>query len=140
MIGSYIHNGHTLKALLVPSVIDLIDKLWSDERDQIIKNLDDAGADPELRLKTLSDHGRERGLGAALARHAFTYKGAVEIIGYAIKEAGIDITVTDLGLDMTGEINKVALSLLGIEWSETTAGDKDEDKEPDPTQVARVTG
>ena len=140
MIGTYEHNGHVLKALLVPSVIDLIDRLWQEERARILENLDDADADVELRLKTLTEHNRERGLGAQLVRYAFTYKGAAQIIEAAIKEAGLPISVSDLGLDISGEINRVALSLLGIEWDETAAVTEDEDKEPDPTKLVPVTG
>ena len=140
MIGTYTHNGHALKALRVPSVIDLIEQLWQDEHANIKRNLDDANAGPELRLKTLSEHDKQRGLGSLLVRYAFTYKGASEIIEAAIKAADAKITVDDLKLDMSGEINRVALNLLGIEWSEIDASKEDEDKEPDPTQAVPVTG
>lgn len=146
------HDGRTwdLTPITRRQYLELAHRSFEDLRAALIRDLDDAGASPELRLEKLREFDRDRGRATSLVEWALSLEGSCEIVALALEAAGKPAEDIDAMGDPRA-LTPLALRLIGIDIqtrlfeSGATNEDADEiygESEPDPTEgeAALATG
>ena len=126
-------NGHTVPKLTVQDILELQEREFVVQKKALIASLDDAGADENLRVEKLMALRRRSDLGDDLIMSAYGIRGASAIIRHALGDSVT--TLEDLELDPTGDLQKLALELLGVRMVS-----KQEEDDSDPTNPLTGTG
>ena len=114
----------TVKEATVAEVIGLMDDQFDRQRKELIEDMESVGASSDLMLDEVKKLRDEKGLTSKLIRHAFTLRGAMEVIKYVVPE---DKREKAMSGD-PDEIVWLALRLLGFNMSDV---DQDSEKEPE---------
>ena len=100
-------------------MISIGDRLWTEQRKQMILDMKEAEVDSAERMVALREHERKRGLMSEIIGHAVTTHGALEIIAEATKsEHAENAEGLPDNFDGTSEdAIRIALELIGTELS-----------------------
>lgn len=128
------YNGSMLPVLTVRQIIGLTQAVRERDRERLVKDLEDSGVDPDVRLKALQEHAQKGDAPEYLLRHALTYEGCCEII----EAAGGKVQELS-GEDFYTHMRRTAVALVGIDPDEVFKRTEGDD-ETDPTRRRRSTG
>mgnify|MGYP003118779336 CR=1 FL=1 len=99
----------------IEDLIALMEEQYSQDRIDMLADLEEIGASDELRLEKLKELRDAKGLTAALMRSAFNLTGATRIITYMVKSPDREAV-----LDGTpDEVVWLALRILGFESNDS---------------------
>lgn len=122
-------GGSAWLARLSPrQMISIGDRLWSEQRKQLITDMKEAEIESAQRIQALRDHEKRHGLMSEIIQYAITSHGSLEIIKEAASnensENGEDLPDNFEGT--TEDAMRIALELVGAELS--TEPDTEEPK------------
>jgi hypothetical protein len=96
-------------------MITLGDKIYDEQRSQLLKDLEDAGCSSSERRDSLST--MKRGVVGSLLDYVWTMRGALEVISVAVNKDSDDVSEEiEATLD---EIISLAVDLLGYKMDST---------------------
>ena len=119
----------TVKEATVAEVIGLMDDQFDRQRRELIEDMESVGASSEMMLDEVKKLRDEKGLTSKLIRHAFTLRGALEVIKYVVQEDKREKAIS-------GEPDQIvwlALRLLGFNMSDVEES-AEEEKDEHPTR------
>lgn len=98
-------------------MIAIGDRLWSEQRKQLILDMKEAEVDSAERMVALSNHERKRGLMSEVISYAITSHGALDIIQEASKSEHSENAsgLPDSFSGTTEDAIRIALELVGAE-------------------------
>ena len=111
-----------LKQLSVAECIEVADKVWQVEKNELLNRLDEAKVDGASRLQQLNDHDARRGLASELTRQVFRLKNAMLVLDIASDKENKD-SIQELS---PSDAVELALRCLGYK-------EKNGEDESDPT-------
>tara|TARA_R100000995_G_scaffold81002_1_gene53406 strand:- start:810 stop:1220 length:411 start_codon:yes stop_codon:yes gene_type:complete len=119
-----------LSRLSPRQMICIGDRLWSNQRKQLIKDLKEAEIESAERIQALRDHERRHGLMSEIITYAITSHGSLEIIKEAASnehsENGEGLPDNFEGT--TEDAMRIALELVGAELSNDSEENKPKKK------------
>ena len=119
----------TVKEATVAEVIGLMDDQFDRQRRELIEDMESVGASSEMMLDEVKKLRDEKGLTSKLIRHAFTLRGAMEVIKYIVPEDKREKAISG----EPDEIVWLALRLLGFNMNDVDE-EKQEEQEEHPTK------
>lgn len=112
----------TIEEATVAQVIGLMDHQFERQRKELIEDLDSVGAPADLKLDEVRKLRDDKGLTSKIIRHAFSLRGAMEVIEYVVPDGKREKALRG----DPDELVWLALRLLGFDLS-----DVDEKNEAD---------
>lgn len=110
--------------LRVQQIIDLTTLRHESDRQDLVRDLEEAGVEAEERFAKLREHRDQAGLSSIIIRSAFTVQGAFQIIRLAM---GGEFPESMAGMEPT-ELSKIALQCLGLNLEDFESDSEDESR------------
>ena len=121
----------TVRKLTVGQLHTVGDRIYTKVRDQLSEDCKSAGLSAAETLKEVKDLRTDWSNGIEVLRQAYTYKGALTFVGFALAEAGHDVSVLDDTPDLK-ELVIASAAVVGLpnpfEESESEPVDPDEEE------------
>jgi len=109
----------SVPSLSVASMIEMSRVVWEENRQDIMRDLDDVGASEQTKLEALRQHREIKDQPVNVIRWALTPPGALAVI-----ERAFGSMPEQLKDETTESVIKVAMAACGIDWEEMTSTEK----------------
>lgn len=125
-------SDFVVRKLTVGQLHQVGDRIFDQVKKQLAEDCKSSGLTPEQTLAEVRKTRDEWASGIEVLRRAFTYKGALQFVGFALAESGHDVSVLDDTPDLK-ELVTASAVVCGL--PDPFESQEDPDADPDEEEI-----